>query len=869
MAREIRIHIDTLEYTRNGLRTRSAIPLQTGQHSKIVLLRPDRLAPPLASYAGFPRGSSFPGPAILALMQKIDDGGGGAGVYQLFAHTSARGSEAAAKTLTDQRGIAVHALLVGDVDEGIEAFDTGQWDELCTQVMLRALRCDPGPIDGDVGDATVTAVRQFQQRYIDDVFHAGARSTAPRRFETLNDEGDLDRDTREALVEAYLLAHSPDVDVDGFHATAPIAGCGSFNPVVESPDSALNDRVSLVRYPGAPSNPESAPCSVGDPGPCAVVDHAQQRCMWFREHVRDPDPARAEHKHFSPMWRRLPDGDYALSVLTTVPDDEEVVFEVVTGAEALNGPAADASGITAVLSESLPSHPHRGVASVTWTPPTTFLPNAQGRVRLEEGGQESTPAFRVSHPGSASGRAAKLYAPYPRRAAASTIPAGVFGFDSSFPRPGIWASLTGFPELLAAQPAGVVAFGHTDAVGSDAYNKQLSDRRARAVSGLIRSNLNEIRGIAQEEDWGLDTYQAMLRAVGCDPGPPDGDAGEMTTAALRAFQEGYPRGLFISPDHPRAGDPPKTTGSLDSPTKAAILEAYVHHLGLGLENLPSVGRTFAGCGEFNRQSEDAAENRRVTLAIFQDVPDEAFPCADGDEKKCTLDGSTGLRRCSFYREQVDEPEEPSVIAEFFEDHWMPTPSLRAYMSVLTSLPDDTPVTFKVFRSGPTKPPGSLSSYYDDALPEDLEELLELPGRVLHGVAFATWEGDDDFHPFDTATWFHAASVSAIPDDFAEQCRSPDFLQQQIDLLRGGQRYRPPLFLVEGGGAWFLSRPPGRRVRSLEVREDRDAPDQARRLAVRPDGTVFTLDASDDPQRHDDTVTLVSVGPARTRQEVEQ
>ena len=34
---DIRVHIDTLEYTREGLKSREPIPLQVGQHYRVVL----------------------------------------------------------------------------------------------------------------------------------------------------------------------------------------------------------------------------------------------------------------------------------------------------------------------------------------------------------------------------------------------------------------------------------------------------------------------------------------------------------------------------------------------------------------------------------------------------------------------------------------------------------------------------------------------------------------------------------------------------------------------------------------------------------------------------------------------------------------
>lgn len=863
MAKTIRVHVDTLEYTREGLRTRQGVPLHVGHHNTVVLIRPQRRRPVPAGYAGFPEASAFPGPPVLALMQSVIDAADPSAVYQVFGHTDLARSEADDKSLTDLRAKAARSILVGDIDEALAVHDSSPWDDRCIQVMLRALRCDPGRIDGVLADASHQAIRQFQERYGDGVFHARSCLPQPRRIDSLRTDGVLDDDTRQALVEAYVVSFSPGVGPGNLHSIAPVAGCGAFNRVVAE-SSPLNRRVTLLGYPSQPEYPESAPCALGDARPCAVVYDRPIQCSWYMEHVLDVSPSQSQHRHFSLAWLPLADGRFLLSALTTVPDGEALTFEVFAAPQPIVGDVRGPLG--EVLSEVLTATPERGVAQVAWTPPAGFAPNGEGRLPGTDEGRGPVPVFRVSHPGSPSGQIARQCAPFPRRAAAATVPAGVFGFDSAFPRPGIWMSLQGFPELLAEGVEGVVAFGHTDAVGSESYNKRLADRRARAVAALVCSDLDALAEIAKEEDWGLDAYQAMLRAVGCDPGPPDGAAGNMTAAATRAFQRGYPRGLFIDAEYPRRGGALEESGSLDDATKDAILEAYVHHLGLGLDNLPSIGKTFAGCGEFNRLSDDAPVNRRVTLAVFQEFPAERLPCTQGDETVCAVDRTDGARRCRVYREQVLEPAVPQTVPEFFDDHWMPTPSLKASMSVLTSLPDDTPVTFTVYRSGPVKPPMTLSSFYGDSLPEGLEEVARIEGRVLHGVAFAVWEGDDELHPFDEATWVHAASAVPLREDFEQRCASLDFLIEQMELLRDGRRHRPPVFLVEGGGAWLLSRPPGRRVRGLEVRGDEAEGD---RMVVRPDGRVFTLASSDMPQRHDDTVTQASLGSAVLKSGVER
>lgn len=64
----LRVEVDSLEYTRTGLRTREPLPLQVGRHNQVVLVRPARVRSVAASHAGFPVDGSFPMPAVLSLV---------------------------------------------------------------------------------------------------------------------------------------------------------------------------------------------------------------------------------------------------------------------------------------------------------------------------------------------------------------------------------------------------------------------------------------------------------------------------------------------------------------------------------------------------------------------------------------------------------------------------------------------------------------------------------------------------------------------------------------------------------------------------------------------------------------------------------
>jgi outer membrane protein OmpA-like peptidoglycan-associated protein len=64
----------------------------------------------------------------------------------------------------------------------------------------------------------------------------------------------------------------------------------------------------------------------------------------------------------------------------------------------------------------------------------------------------------------------------------------LFDVDSSFVRPDLQRDLRTVADSLRKYPRTVVeVVGHTDSTGSDAYNQDLSERRARAVSSILIS----------------------------------------------------------------------------------------------------------------------------------------------------------------------------------------------------------------------------------------------------------------------------------------------------------------------------------------------------------------------------------------------
>lgn len=408
-----RVHIDTLEYTRTGLRTKEPLALQTGEHNRIVLVRPDRQPAITSSFGGFPENLSFPGPAVLSTMLHEHRGGDSTGTFndhvrgsriQVFGHADAVGSEAENKALSDRRAKAVHALLIGDAAVLTDLAAEEDWGLDIHQVMLRAVECDPGPIDGVLGEYTEAAVRSFQQKYVDGTFHSDEPPLQPK----LAVDGELSDETKAALVEAYVCSFSPRLQPDDFIEPSPANGCASYNAAV-TPDDLSNRRVSLVLHDRPLEYPEAIPCTAGDHMACpAVDDGSRQRCMWFREHVVEANIEDGLHHHFRPSWLPLSNGNYLLSVLTTVPDAEEVHFQVMAREEAADGVDIPKSSVhVRDIDGPMVNRPIHGVAQVVWAPPPDFAPGKDGRVPMGDGSY--VPVFRASHGASE----ARMHDSYP------------------------------------------------------------------------------------------------------------------------------------------------------------------------------------------------------------------------------------------------------------------------------------------------------------------------------------------------------------------------------------------------------------------------------------------------------------------------
>ncbi len=121
-----------------------------------------------------------------------------------------------------------------------------------------------------------------------------------------------------------------------------------------------------------------------------------------------------------------------------------------------------------------------------------------------------------------------------------------FAFGSSFPLPSSCQELDKLKALHEQNPDAVAAiFGHADQMPEPADNKALSDRRARAVHGLLTRDLDGWLKLSQGtkfDPWDLDTTQAALATLKHRSGAPyysgavDGILGPKTDQAIRSYQ---------------------------------------------------------------------------------------------------------------------------------------------------------------------------------------------------------------------------------------------------------------------------------------------------------------------------------------------
>ena len=245
------------------------------------------------------------------------------------------------------------------------------------------------------------------------------------------------------------------------------------------------------------------------------------------------------------------------------------------------------------------------------------------------------------------------------------VEGGHFAFDSSFLHPDQASKLKAMCERIGEwrkqdSEGKLASFGHADLVGDEAYNKGLSERRARSVHALLVKDPQGWEDLHKEEKWDLSPVQSLLQYAGEDPGTVDGKDGPKTQAAVKSFQGKH--GLTQS-------------GTADADTRKALfkkLMADCNAQNLKAKDFDAIdGQPHMGCSEYNPLEKTPGKsetNRRVTVLFLKSNKNFPinYPCKKGSITPCQaqVKKKAGERRnatygCYFYDDLVKEEKKGS------------------------------------------------------------------------------------------------------------------------------------------------------------------------------------------------------------------
>jgi outer membrane protein OmpA-like peptidoglycan-associated protein len=221
------------------------------------------------------------------------------------------------------------------------------------------------------------------------------------------------------------------------------------------------------------------------------------------------------------------------------------------------------------------------------------------------------------------------------------IPGAHFEFGRSFVRSEALDVLADIAQALSSDEGrkGIV-FGHTDLAGPEALNKELSERRAKALYALLTQDADaweelysgSADGKNWHEKWDIEEIQHMLIALGVtdDAGQPIQETNhrdKATKEAVKKFQSGD------YPDRPAEQAPLAADGDPGPKTRKELFLAYAKRVSrkpVDADRLTKIGGAkFMGCGEFNPLSltvKDEASRRAVIFVYDPAAEPTALPC---------------------------------------------------------------------------------------------------------------------------------------------------------------------------------------------------------------------------------------------------
>jgi outer membrane protein OmpA-like peptidoglycan-associated protein len=231
----------------------------------------------------------------------------------------------------------------------------------------------------------------------------------------------------------------------------------------------------------------------------------------------------------------------------------------------------------------------------------------------------------------------------------SEIPGAHFAFGRSFVLRAGLETLAGIAEeIIGEEDRKAMVFGHTDKSGPAQLNKELSERRAKAIYALFAQDdaaweelwMGSKDGPNWKEKWGPYETKHMLNTLGvCDRDDNPLAENDLLDQAYGQAVKRFQRGDY--PDKPDEQDPLPETGKLDKATRKQLFLAYaktVSRKPVPKDKLSKVGSApYMGCGLFNPLSVTVkdAESRRTVVFVY-DVAAEPqnLPCKLRDMGPC-------------------------------------------------------------------------------------------------------------------------------------------------------------------------------------------------------------------------------------------
>ncbi|MEO8451802.1 MAG: OmpA family protein, partial [Gemmatimonadota bacterium] len=177
-----------------------------------------------------------------------------------------------------------------------------------------------------------------------------------------------------------------------------------------------------------------------------------------------------------------------------------------------------------------------------------------------------------------------------------------FQFDSSFIGPTAVLGFDSLARIIKAHPGSPMSvFGHADPTGKQGYNKHLSERRARAVFGVMINDPSIWVDLflhhqdTPGDNWGPRVLRSVAAALGGDPGEGDAALDSRARDAIRKVLGLGATALVVQAD-------PKMLLALFTLYFVFIRGAGFPTLGRS-DFLGTTGQkaAFQGCSEFNPQ----------------------------------------------------------------------------------------------------------------------------------------------------------------------------------------------------------------------------------------------------------------------------